>query len=238
MSDGRLLLIETATRHAVVGLADADGTLVAAEQWQSVHRHGEELLPRLNRLFAESRTERAALAAVVVGTGPGSFTGLRIGLATAKTIGHTLGVPVVGLPTMQLLAHAAAAAEAANERPLAIVMPAGVGDRYIGRYQVTGDVVRELAAPTLVAAAAVRAQMSADDRLVAVDLAAGELEATAEELGRQAQSGLAAALAAEGAKALAAGKSVDVAELVPQYVALPRGVPASSEEMAWSPDLR
>jgi tRNA threonylcarbamoyl adenosine modification protein YeaZ len=235
---GGLLLIETATRHAVVGLADANGTLIAAEQWQSVHRHGEELLPRLDRLLAGVGTPRTALTAVAVGTGPGSFTGLRIGLATAKTIGYTLGVPIFGLPTMQLLARAAVAADVASDGPLAIVMPAGVGDRYVGRYEVSGAAVTELAPPMLVAAAAVRAQTSPDDRLVAVDLADGEMDAPAEELGRRAQSGLAAALAAAAAYALAAGKSVDVAELVPQYVALPRGVPASSAEMAWSPDLR
>ena len=235
---GPLLLIETATRHAVVALADPNGTLVEAEQWQSAHRHGEELLPRLDRLLADSGTPRSALAAVVVGTGPGSFTGLRIGLATAKTIAYSLELPIVGLPTMQLLARAAANADQASAGRLAIVLPAGVGDRYVARYEVDTVTVLELDPPTLVPAAQIRARQTAGDRLVTVDLPPTEAAADADELGRRAQAGLAAALAGEGARALAAGKSADVAALVPQYVALPRGVPAANVEMAWSPDLR
>jgi hypothetical protein len=84
----------------------------------------------------------------------------------------------------------------------------------------------------------VSAHAAAGDRLVAVDLPPGEAGAAADELGRQAQAGLAAALAAEAAAALAGRRSDDLAALVAQYVALPRGVPATTEEMAWSPDLR
>ena len=231
-----LLLIETATSRATVALARADGTLIAGDAWQSPHRHGEELLPRLDALLAAAGVGRRDIGGAAVGIGPGSFTGLRIGMATAKTICQALRVPIVGLPTMPLLARAAAAAGATGA--LAIVLPAGVGDRYLARYEVTGDSVLELQPPLLLPAGAVASAVLSGDMLVAVDLPAGEADAAAADLGQRAQSGLAGALASAASEALAAGRSADVATLVPQYVALPRGVPASTEEMAWSPDLR
>ncbi|HEY7598960.1 MAG TPA: hypothetical protein VH741_03455, partial [Candidatus Limnocylindrales bacterium] len=70
------------------------------------------------------------------------------------------------------------------------------------------------------------------------DLLAEDVPAAALELGRRAQAGLAGVLATAAARELGQGRSVDIARLVPEYVALPRGVPAASAEMAWSPDLR
>ncbi|HEY7599882.1 MAG TPA: tRNA (adenosine(37)-N6)-threonylcarbamoyltransferase complex dimerization subunit type 1 TsaB, partial [Candidatus Limnocylindrales bacterium] len=114
------LLIETATSQALVGLADADGALVGSEAWHSSHRHGEELLARLDALLVAAAIGRRDLGGVAVGTGPGSFTGLRIGLATAKTIAFSLGVPIVGLPTMASLALSAGDGE------WSVALPAGV----------------------------------------------------------------------------------------------------------------
>jgi tRNA threonylcarbamoyladenosine biosynthesis protein TsaB len=233
MTAGRpLLLIDTATRRAVVGIAAADGTLLAEDAWESGHRHGEELLPRLQRVLEGSGMSVAELGGVAVGSGPGSFTGLRIGMATAKTICYSLRLPVVGLPTMELLARAGA------DRHVAVVLPAGVGDRYVARYSVADGVVTELLAPTLTPAAQVSGLVGTQDGLVAVDLEVPEVSAEALELGRRAQVGLAGVMAAEAARRLVAGESADLASLVPHYVALPRGVPAPLEEAAWSPDLR
>lgn len=236
VSDGSVLLIETATRHAVVALADRDGTLVARREWDSAHRHGEQLLPQLDGLLAEAGPRIEDVAAVAVGTGPGSFTGLRIGLATAKVIAHGLARPIVGLSTTRLLALAADAERGAN---VAVVLPAGVGDRYVARYAVGADAVSELAGPTLVpAAGGVHDALQHGEVVLAVDLPDDELGASAGERGRSAQANLGAAMAHAAAAALAAGELDDVATLVPSYVALPRGVAASTSEMAWSPDLR
>ena len=83
------------------------GKLLGEQRWESRHRHGEELLERIDRLLAEAGARKGDLAGVIVGTGPGSFTGLRIGLATAKTIAYSLGIPVVGVSTTVAIAHAA-----------------------------------------------------------------------------------------------------------------------------------
>ena len=64
---------------------------------------------------------------MVVGTGPGSFTGLRIGLATAKTIAYSLGIPLVGIQTTVALGKADGQADAI------VTLPAGAADRYVHR---------------------------------------------------------------------------------------------------------
>jgi hypothetical protein len=111
--------------------------------------------------------------------------------------------------------------------------PAGATDRYVARYRGAD----ELAAPRLLAAQRVQEALERGDLVVGVDIADEELGTAAAELGRRAQAGLAAALAEIAAEAVAAGRTDDLAGLVPSYVALPRGVGADAE-VAWSPDLR
>jgi tRNA threonylcarbamoyladenosine biosynthesis protein TsaB len=236
----RILLIETATSRALVALAAASGEVIAADGWHSGHRHGEELLPRLDRLLSASATSRGDLAGVAVGVGPGSFTGLRIGMATAKTICHSLRLPITGLPTMEMLAHAASGEPDGGpaDGTIAVVLPAGVGDRYVARYAVSGSELTELLPPTLTPAADVAELAQAGDTLIAVDVAEPEASAQAVARGERAQSGLAGVMAAAAAPRLARGESADLAALVPHYVALPRGVAASAAGLQWSPDLR
>jgi tRNA threonylcarbamoyladenosine biosynthesis protein TsaB len=111
--DGRrrpLVIIDTATAWVVVGTANADGTLDGASTWPAGHRHGETLLPALGRFLGEQNVRRSRLAGVVVGTGPGAFTGLRVGVASAKGIAVGLGIPIVGVSTGEALLVAAEAA--------------------------------------------------------------------------------------------------------------------------------
>jgi tRNA threonylcarbamoyladenosine biosynthesis protein TsaB len=225
----QLLIIDTATRHALVALCGTDGAISAMREWDSPHRHGEQLLPQLDSLFEEAAQARAGLAAVAVGIGPGSFTGLRIGLATAKVIAYTLDCPIIGLSTAAGLAAAAAESGA-----VAVVLPAGTADRYVARHDGSG----ELTAPALVPASRVQGLLEPDDMVVAVDLADDELGASAAALGRRAQAGLAEALARAAAQLYRDGGAADLAALVPSYVALPRGVASAEQEVAWSPDLR
>ena len=82
-----LLAIDTATHFAGLALYDqAAGWVLGEETWQSVNNHTVELMPRLVRLMDQQRLAPADLSGLVVSLGPGSFTGLRIGLATAKGI--------------------------------------------------------------------------------------------------------------------------------------------------------
>lgn len=216
--DGRLLAIDTAGEVALVALGRADGSLVAVSAWAAGFRHGEELLARLDALLRAERVELVSIDGLVVGTGPGAFTGLRVGLATAKGLAHGLGRPVVGVSTGAALLESARRAGARG--PLALLLPAGPNDRVVvmaAPAPAHGHVVaRRLAAGE-------EPDVAPDTTLVAVDLV-GRAPDEALALGEAAREGLAAALLALGAARLAAGDVDDAATLVPEYVTLPRGV--------------
>jgi hypothetical protein len=124
-----LLAIDTGTSRIVVAAGALDGRLVRALDWPAGHRHGERLLPGVEQLLAETGLDLADLAAIVVGTGPGAFTGLRVGLATAKTLAHARGLPIVGIGTGAALLGAAGAAIGAPTGELVLLLPAGPHDR-------------------------------------------------------------------------------------------------------------
>jgi len=209
-----ILVLDTATRHPVVALAENTGRVVAERQWTSQHRHGEELLGRIDELLGEVGSGRREMTGVIVGTGPGSFTGLRIGLASAKTIAYTLGVPLVGVSTTRALVLAAGGDDADGvERT--VWLPAGAADRYAHRFRMAAGLPEEIKPPQLTVAPPAQGELAGEE----ID-------------------GLSAALATLGTRALAAGQRDDPSELVPAYVALPRGVARAAAEMAWSPDLR
>jgi tRNA threonylcarbamoyladenosine biosynthesis protein TsaB len=209
-----ILVLDTATRTPVVALASADGTVLAERHWQSRHRHGEELLGRLDEALAEIGANRRDITGVVVGIGPGSFTGLRIGMAMAKTTAYSLSIPIVGVSSTRALALAAATADS-GLREVAVSLPAGAADRYVHQFRITDGLPAEIDGAQLVAT-----------------------PPTSDEIDGEGVAGLAAALAQLGAASLAAGETDDPATLVPAYVALPRGLAAIAAEMTWSPDLR
>ena len=229
---GCLLAIDTATSRAVLAIGEvADGTLVAVEAWPGGHAHAEAILPRLSALLSASDVVLADIVGVAVGIGPGAFTGLRVGLATAKTLAHGLRRPIVGLGTAEALAAAAGL-----QRRATVILPAGPRDRYVVT-PLDGCVGARLLAPSAFEAWLAEASPETAT-LVAVDLDDASIPDEAHQRGAAALDALGPALLGLGAAALAAGRSDDVAALVPAYVTLPRGVPASAGGAAWSPDLR
>jgi hypothetical protein len=212
-----LLALDTATSTIVVAVGRADGTVLAADAFEGRYRHSQELLPAIDRLIAGAGLELRGLAGVVVGTGPGAFTGLRVGLATAKTLAHELGVPVAGVATSEALLAGVDGAR--------LWLPSGPRDTLMierGKPPelMHGDVVG-----------------LTDD--VAVDL--GErAPAPALERGRAAIAALPGTLLRLGAARLAAGESDDPERLVPVYAVPPRGAPTTEPEggVAWSRDPR
>ncbi|HEY7132164.1 MAG TPA: tRNA (adenosine(37)-N6)-threonylcarbamoyltransferase complex dimerization subunit type 1 TsaB [Candidatus Limnocylindrales bacterium] len=235
-SNGRrawVLAIDTATSRIVVAAATPEGELLGVTTWEAGRTHGEQLLPAIGRLHGEANLRRSRIRGVIVGTGPGAFTGLRVGLATAKALAHELGVPIVGVATGEALLRAAAAAQgmdatdgAARIDRIALLLPAGPNDRHL---------VRHGAEPRLLPGGE-EPELGAGDVVVAVDLS-GRAPEDALVRGEAARAGLAAALVALGVPRLAAGGD-DLARLVPEYVSLPRGVRAESGEVAWSRDPR
>jgi len=229
-----MLVIDTATREGVVGLADAQGNLLASESWTTGHRHGEELLSRMDSALTRLEATAQSIHWIAVGIGPGSFTGLRIGLATAKTLAYGLGVPLVGVSTTHALAQAA---DRPN-REVVVALPAGAHDRYVTHLVANRDQVEEVVPASLAVSLSAEVAASEQVPLIAVDLAEPEVPASAILLGQRAVRGLPSALARLGAAALSAGHQDDVALLVPAYVALPRGITETAASMEWSPDLR
>lgn len=234
-----VLALDTATSHPTLGLIGPGDDLVGERQWESRHRHGEQLLEVLDQLLASVGARVPELRGVIAGIGPGSFTGLRIGLATAKTIAYTLNVPIVGVSTTQALALAANEEET-GRATFAVTLPAGATDRYVHRVAVNGGrSAREESAPQLVVPGSAFDDATRDALMVAVDLEeAADVSDEAEARGEVAVRGLARALARLGTQALGEERADDVARLVPAYVALPRGIAKAAAEMTWSPDLR
>jgi tRNA threonylcarbamoyl adenosine modification protein YeaZ len=232
------LALDTATRHPTLALFDGAGMLGGVRQWTSQHRHGEELLQRLDELLGAVNARPADLEAVVVGLGPGSFTGLRIGLATAKTIAYSLEVPVVGVSTTEALALAAPEGDG-HAVDYAVTLPAGAKDRYVHRVSIGNNNVLRADEPRLVVPGPSFEEACAGAVVVAVDQdGADDLDDEDIARGEMALQGLAFALATLGTKALDEGRSDYVERLVPAYVALPRGIARAAAEMTWSPDLR
>lgn len=224
MSDGRsgtaILAIDSATTRVVVAVGSLSGDLIDATDWPAGYRHGETLLPAIAALLEKLELAPAAVAAIVVGTGPGAFTGLRVGIATAKGMAHALGVPIVGVSTADALLAGA-------PRDAVLLLPAGPADR----------LVVELGRPARLVPAGEDPGVPSGATLVALDLA-GRAPDDALERGESARAGLGASLLAIGAARLAAGDVDDLADLVPDYVTLPRGVRAEGGEVSWSHDPR
>jgi len=222
--DGRrhaLLAIDTATTRVVVATGTPDGIADGITTWAAGYRHGETLLATIGRFLGEQNIRRSRLVGIVVGTGPGAFTGLRVGIATAKGLAHGLGIPLVGVSTAQALLAAARSIPGAGESVL--LLPAGPSDRIL---------VRREASPVLVPGGQ-EPELGPTETLVALDLD-GRAPADALELGEVARAGLGAELVRQGAARLRAGDTDDLARLVPDYVTLPRGVRELSGEVAWS----
>lgn len=96
-----VLAIDTATTDLVAGLVEMSGCQPETRSERVLHTrsHNELLVPTVQELLAETGLEFSDLGAVVVGCGPGPFTGLRVGMATASAFGQALGIPVHGVCT-------------------------------------------------------------------------------------------------------------------------------------------
>lgn len=116
-----LLAIDTSSDQA--GLALAAGDRLAALAWHAGRTHTVSLLPQIDRLLLLHGIAVGDLSAVAVATGPGAFTGLRVGLSVAKGLAFALGVPIVGVPTLE----AAALPFLTDGRPVVAAVAAGRG---------------------------------------------------------------------------------------------------------------
>jgi tRNA threonylcarbamoyladenosine biosynthesis protein TsaB len=131
------LTIECTTEACSVALF-ADGELVAGD-WRMLGRgHAEALVPMIAAL-----PDRGRAARIAVGLGPGSFTGVRIGLAAARALALAWQVPVLGYPTLALVAAMARALR--GTQPLLVAMTGGHGEWFTQGFNADGSAIATLA---------------------------------------------------------------------------------------------
>ncbi|WP_030417074.1 tRNA (adenosine(37)-N6)-threonylcarbamoyltransferase complex dimerization subunit type 1 TsaB [Streptomyces sp. NRRL S-1448] len=124
-----LLALDTATPAVTVALHDGERVLAESRQVDA-RRHGELLLPAVDRVLAEAGRKLDEVSAIIAGVGPGPYTGLRVGLVTAATFGAALDVPVHGLCSLDGLAHASGLTE-----PFVVATDARRKEVYWARYK-------------------------------------------------------------------------------------------------------
>jgi len=100
-----ILCLETSSRNCSVGLLYEDGRLAVREERSERYIHAEKLHPFIDELLREQGVQAEHLKAVAVGQGPGSFTGLRIGIAAAKGMCYALEIPMIALNSLEVLAR-------------------------------------------------------------------------------------------------------------------------------------
>jgi tRNA threonylcarbamoyl adenosine modification protein YeaZ len=137
-----LLAFDTATPHVTVALHD--GTrVVATYSSTEAMRHGEMLAPGIAAVLADAGALSQDVTAIAVGVGPGPFTGLRVGLVTARTMAHALGIPVYGVCTLDVLA---AEAQDAGLEDVVVATDARRKEVYLATYDARGRVAGPLVA--------------------------------------------------------------------------------------------
>jgi tRNA threonylcarbamoyladenosine biosynthesis protein TsaB len=117
-----LLAIDTATHLAALALIDAQG-IRGALTWHTQQNHTVELLPNIVALLAQVNVTTDEVRVIAVAIGPGSYTGLRIGLSVAKGFCFAHNAALIGIPTLDISAHA----YEVRETPLCAVLQAGRG---------------------------------------------------------------------------------------------------------------
>jgi tRNA threonylcarbamoyladenosine biosynthesis protein TsaB len=228
----RVLAFDTSA--TVTSVAVCDGSRVLAEDDSvSGDRHAELLLPRVERCLAQSGLTLGDIDLIGVGIGPGSFTGVRVGVATAKGFGLSLQKPVCGVVSLTALAEAAAGAavRAALVRDgewLAPLLDAFKGEVFGALYRVTPQGVLLELEPFHAAPAAALARISAAVGSHPLTLFGAGLRRYAAEFGELPSDARllepafdvprARFVASLAEQAVARGEVVELAQLAPLYL--------------------
>lgn len=136
----RVLAIETSSVRGSVALVE-DDQIVASAHHEEASRHGERLLPLIDEALAASGWSRSSIDRLGVGVGPGSFTGLRVGIALATGLALGLGVPLVGVGSLRAIA---AGHPSSDPRLRLVVRDARRSEHFVAAYDADGA---ELHAP-------------------------------------------------------------------------------------------
>jgi tRNA threonylcarbamoyladenosine biosynthesis protein TsaB len=136
---GGVLVVGFDTATPAVSVALHDGERVVAESFAlDARRHSELLMPMIAKVMADAGAARADLTEVAVGVGPGPYTGLRVGVMTARVLGAVLGVPVPGVCSLDVIAAGAQASTVGAGREFLVATDARRREVYWARYDAAG----------------------------------------------------------------------------------------------------
>ena len=139
------LCIDTATADGMVVVAREHGPTAAA-RWRSSGRHGENLFGHMEAALREAGVSRDEISLIGVSIGPGGFTSLRVGVATAKGLALGLDRPIVGVSSLRVVARSIKGDSGIARVPVASSYR---GDVFAAAYLIDGDAVTELVPPAL-----------------------------------------------------------------------------------------
>src|SRR5262245_64007809 len=129
-SDYRLLLIETSGRVGEVGLGN-DRAILSRRRLDQARRHARDLAPALRDLLREQSWRSTDITSVIVSRGPGSYTGLRVGIMAAKAFAFGVGCPVLGIDTFAVIAF-----QAGVGNPVEVIADAQQERLYVQRFTI------------------------------------------------------------------------------------------------------
>jgi tRNA threonylcarbamoyladenosine biosynthesis protein TsaB len=117
------------TASVALGVAQKDGVKILATAELAVRTYSARLIPEIAALLQEQQATVSDIEAIVVVNGPGSFTGIRVGVSTAKGLSEGAGIPLIAVSRLALLAHASGLPH------VLAAVDAGRGDFYVGEYR-------------------------------------------------------------------------------------------------------
>ncbi|MDK8469328.1 tRNA (adenosine(37)-N6)-threonylcarbamoyltransferase complex dimerization subunit type 1 TsaB [Corynebacterium accolens] len=228
----RVLAIDTATTALVTGVVDTESGQITQRILADARAHNERLMPTILEVMSEAGVELGNLDAIVAGMGPGPFTGLRVGMATAQALADALSIPLHGVCTHDAIAHAAlVGADAADEREAADAALVATDARRKEIYWATYRAGQRIAGP----------DVSKPGELAVQDIAQVIIP---EKLADQLPEELAALPRSEGAptaEGLVAVARLDAepAPFVPMYLRRPDAVPPKKQQLSAAiPEVR
>jgi tRNA threonylcarbamoyladenosine biosynthesis protein TsaB len=219
----RLLAVETSTLTGAVALLE-DRRVVAESRLGIGLTHGERLLPAIDEMLRTARCRLDEVDALAVAKGPGSFTGLRIGISTMKGLAFAIRKPLVGIPTLDALAWTLPFAA----HPVCPVLDARKGEVYAALYRTQDGMLERLGPYRALAPRALAAELGRErpgpvvfvgDGVAAIEAALDPADREHARFAPAAHRAPSAVTVGELAfEALEHGEPTDPAALVPLYV--------------------
>lgn len=129
----KILSIDTSSKNAIVAITENEEKIIELNN-EEEKTHSQKLMPMINEAFQKAKLSLDDIDLIVCCLGPGSFTGVRIGIATAKAFADSKNIPVVGVNSLEVLAY-----NLETEGKICALIDAGHENSYVGYYEIQKD---------------------------------------------------------------------------------------------------